>query len=79
MKIRTRIATAATAVIAAFATVLFGAPAFASEGERIDTLHEISSAGEPVSVIAISITGVIVLAVVLVLSTWVGNLFEKKA
>lgn len=78
MKIRTRIATASTAVIAALATVFIGVPAFASEGDRIDTLAEISSAGQPVSVIGISITAIIVLAIVLLVSTWAGNLFEKR-
>ena len=81
MKIRTRIATATAAVTAALATVFVGAPAFAAEGghgDRIDTLAEISSAGQPVDVVATSITAIIVLAVVLLVSTVVGNLFEKK-
>lgn len=76
MKIRTRIATAVTV---ALATVFIGAPAFASEeGERIDTLAEFSSAGQPLDVVAISIVGIILLAVVLLGSTAIGNLFEKK-
>lgn len=76
MKIRTRIATAVTL---ALTTVFVGAPAFASEGgEKIDTLAEFSSAGQPVNVVAISIVGVILLGFVLLVSTAVGNLFEKK-
>lgn len=76
MKIRTRIATAVTVAIA---SVFVGAPAFAAEGvERIDTLAEFSSAGQPVDVVAISIVGVVLLGVVLIGSTLVGNLFEKK-
>lgn len=76
MKIRTRIATAVTV---ALASVFVGAPAFASEGvERIDTLAEFSSAGQPVDVVAISIVGVVLLGVVLIGSTLLGNLFEKK-
>ena len=75
MKIRTRIATALTA---ALAMVFIGTPAFAAEGERIDTLAPFSSAGQPVDVVAISIVGIVLLAVVLLLSTGIGNLLEKK-
>ena len=76
MKIRTRIATAVTV---ALATVLVSAPAFASEGvEKIDTHAQFSSAGQPVDVIAISIVGVVLLGVILLLSTLVGNLFAKN-
>lgn len=75
MKIRTRIATALTA---ALAMVFIGTPAFAADVEKIDTLAEFSSAGQPVDVVAISIVGIVLLAVVLVTSTLVGNLFNKK-
>ena len=76
MKIRTRIAIAVTV---ALATVLVGAPAFASEGvEKVDTLAQFSSAGQPVDVVAISIVGVVLLGIVLITSTLLGNLFEKN-
>lgn len=76
MKIRTRIATAASV---ALATVLVSAPAFASEGvEKVDTHAPFSAAGQPVDVIAISIVGVVLLGVILLGSTLVGNLFEKN-
>lgn len=75
VKIRTRITAAVTV---ALATVFIGAPAFASEGEKIDTLAPFSAAGQPLDVVAISIVGLVLLAVVLVLSTLIGNLFEKK-
>lgn len=75
MKIRTRIATAASVAIA---TVLVSAPAFASEGvEKVDTHAPFSSAGQPVDIIAISIVGVVLLGIVLLSSTLLGNLFEK--
>lgn len=70
MKTRTRLAVAFTAVVA---TMFTAAPAFASEG-----VSEFSSAGQPVDVVAISIVGLVLLAFVLVGSTLIGNLFEKK-
>lgn len=77
MKIFTRIATAITAVLV---SLFVASPAFASEeGERIDTLAEFSSAGQPVDMVAILITGAVLLAIVLLLSQLVGNLFEKSA
>ncbi|GAA2845900.1 hypothetical protein FB468_0046 [Leucobacter komagatae] len=76
MKIRTRIATAASV---ALATVLVSAPAFASEGvEKVDTHAPFSAAGQPVDVVAISIVGIVLLGVILLTSTLVGNLFEKS-
>lgn len=75
MKIRTRITAAVTV---AFATVFIAAPAFASEGAKVDTLAPFSSAGQPVDVVAISVVILVLLAVVLLLSTLIGNLFEKK-
>ena len=74
MKIRTRIATAVTV---ALASVFLAAPAFASGGGDT-TSSELSSAGHPLDVVAISIVGVVLLLVVLVGSTLIGNLFVKK-
>ncbi|MBK0420988.1 hypothetical protein JD292_02680 [Leucobacter sp. CSA2] len=74
MKFRTRIAAAA---VAATVSLFVATPAFASGGGD-DTHSMFSSAGQPVDVVAISITGVIILAVVLIGSTLIGNLFEKK-
>lgn len=74
MKIRTRIATAVTV---ALASVFVAAPAFAHDG--VDhSVNPFSAAGQPVDVVAISIVGVVLLLVVLVGSTLIGNLFEKK-
>lgn len=75
MKIRTRITAAVTV---ALATVFIGAPAFASGGGSLDTLAEFSSAGQPVDIVASSIVVLVLLAVVLLLATLIGNLFEKK-
>lgn len=74
MKIRTRIT---TAVAVALATVFVATPAFAHEGhDHGETM--LSAVGQPVDVVAISILGVILLAVVLIGSTLAGNLFNKK-
>lgn len=76
MKIRTRIATAATV---ALSTVLVSAPAFASEGvEKIDTHAPFSAAGQPVDAVATSIVGIVLLAVVMLTSTLIGNQFAKN-
>lgn len=75
MKIRTRIATAVTV---ALASVFVAAPAFASPGLQDNSDSMFMSVGQPVDVVAISIVGVILLAVVLIGSTLAGNLFEKK-
>lgn len=75
MKIFTRIA---TAVVAAIASLFVAAPAFASEGEKFNPADQFSTAGQPVEVVPILITGVIILAVVLLLAQLVGNLFEKQ-
>lgn len=74
MKTRTRLAVAFTAVVASLFTA---APAFAHEGV-VEHVNEFSSAGQPVDVVAISIVGLVLLAFVLVSSTLIGNLFEKK-
>ncbi|MBC9943377.1 hypothetical protein ICL81_02375 [Leucobacter sp. cx-328] len=76
MKIFTRIATAVTAAIA---SVFIAAPAFAStEGEKIDFHAMYSTAGNAHNMVAISIVMLVLLAVVLLASTGLGNLFEKK-
>ncbi|MFT4232347.1 MAG: hypothetical protein QM606_06185 [Leucobacter sp.] len=72
MKIRTRIATAVTV---ALASVFVAAPAFAHDGHDEESMF--STAGHPLDIVAISIVGVVLLAVVLIGSTAVGNLFEK--
>lgn len=75
MKIRTRIA---TAVFLGIASVFGAMPAIASEGERHNPADAFSTAGEPVQVLAISIFGAVLLAIVLITSTALGSLFEKK-
>lgn len=72
MKIRTRIAAAVTV---ALASVFVAAPAFAHDGHEHSMF---SSAGQPVDVVAVSIVGVILLAVALIGGTLVGNLFNKN-
>ncbi|MBL3686695.1 hypothetical protein D3248_06980 [Leucobacter zeae] len=74
MKIRTRIATAITVVLAS----LFVATPALAHGDEDHGASMFSSAGNPVDIVAISIVGVILLAVVLIGSTLIGNLFEKK-
>lgn len=76
MKIRTRIAAAVTV---ALASVFIASPAFAEEGNAIeDPARQFSTAGQPLDWVAISIVGVVLLAIVLIGSTSIGNLFEKK-
>lgn len=76
MKIIARIA---TAVVAAIASVLVAAPAFAHEDvEKFNPADQFSLAGEPLQVGAILICGIILLAIVLILAQLIGNLFEKK-
>lgn len=76
MKIFTRIAAAITA---AFVSFFVATPAFAHESvEKFDPTEQFSAAGQPVDVVAILIVGAIVLAVILLLSQLVGNLFEKS-
>lgn len=76
------IARIATAVTAAIVSVFVAAPAFAHEGhegvEKHNPADAFSTAGDPVQVGAILIVGVVLLAIVLLLSTWVGSLFDKK-
>lgn len=74
MKIRTRIAAVVSVVLAA---LFVGTPALAHDGETHESVF--SSVGDPVNAIAIAVVGLILLVVVLLLSTWVGNLFEKDS
>lgn len=76
MKIFTRIATAITAAVV---SLFIAAPAFASEGaEKYNPADEFSATGQPVDVVAILIVGAVLLAIVLLLSQLIGNLFEKS-
>ena len=74
MKIRTRIATAVTV---ALASVFVGAPAFAHDGHDHGA-SMFDRSNDPFSYVAIAVLTVILLAIVLLLSTWVGNMFEKN-
>ena len=74
MKILTRIATAITA---ALVSLFIATPALAHGGEEHG--DSFSSAGQPVDVVAILIVGAVLLAIVLLLSQLIGNLFEKSA
>lgn len=80
MKTIARIAATASAALAAVLSVFVAAPAFASEegGQKIDPLAEFSSAGDPVQVGPILIVGFVLLAIVLLTSLAIGNLFEKE-
>ena len=50
----------------------------AQGGEKFDPAAEFSAAGQPVDMVAILIVGAVLLAVVLIVSQLVGNLFEKS-
>lgn len=65
-------------VVAAFVSLLVAAPALAATGhdEKVNFAEEFSSAGQPVNVVAILITGAVLLIIVLALSTWLGNMFK---
>lgn len=76
MKIFTRIAAVITTALVSF---FVATPALASEGgEKFDPTAEFSAAGQPVDMVAILIVGAVLLALVLVTSQLVGNLFEKS-
>ncbi len=79
MKTLSRLATTVTAALtAAFLTLFVAAPAMASEEiEKYNPADEFSTVGQPLDVVAILVTGAIVLVIVLVLAQLVGNLFEK--
>lgn len=68
----------AAALSLTFISLFAASPAFASEGEKIDTLAQYSHSGDPFDIVAIAITAVVLLAIVLIGSTLIGNLFEKK-
>lgn len=70
------IAKTVTAIIAAVASIFVAAPAFAEEPHV--GISQYSTAGGPADIVAITIVMVVLLVVILALSTWVGNLFEKK-
>ncbi len=76
MKIFTRLA---AAVSAALVSLFVVSPAFASEGEKVDYTEPFSSAGEPVNVAGILITGAVLLVVVLVLATLISNSIKSSA
>ncbi len=72
------IARISIAVTAALASVFVAAPAFAHDGEAHDPATVFSTAGDPLQVGAILIVGIVLLALVLILSQWIGSAFEKK-
>lgn len=76
VKIRTRIATAIAALTAGIASLFIATPALAHEGHH--HVSPYSSAGTPVDAVAVAIVMLVLLAIVLIGSTLVGNLFEKK-
>ncbi len=76
MKTFTRIAATITAALVSF---FVATPAFAHESvEKFNPADEFSAAGQPVDTVAILIVGAVLLAVVLLTSQLVGNLFEKS-
>lgn len=77
MKIFTRIAAVITTALVSF---FVATPALASEGGEAHggAAAEFSAAGQPVDMVAILIVGAVLLAVVLITSQLVGNLFEKS-
>ena len=76
MKTFTRIAAVITTALVSF---FVATPALASKGgEKFDPAAEFSAAGQPVDMVAILIVGAVLLAVVLIVSQLVGNLFEKS-
>ena len=79
MKTFSRLATTVTAALtAAFLTLFVAAPAMANEElEKYNPADEFSTAGQPLDVVAILVTGAILLVIVLVLAQLIGNLFEK--
>lgn len=77
MKTRTRISALAAAVVASVMSIFVAAPAFATGNGSGDST-QFSTAGQPVDVVAISIVGLVLLAVILIGSTLLGNLFERN-
>lgn len=77
MKFFTR---AVTAITVAVVSLFVAAPAFAHEEvERFNPADQFSAAGEPVNVVAILITGAIVLLIVLLATALISNLFKPAA
>lgn len=74
MNIFSRIAAVVTAAVI---SLVFATPALAASGEeKIDFAAEFSSAGQPVNVVAILITGAVILVIVLLLAGWISNMFK---
>lgn len=79
MKTITRIATAA---VAALVSVFIAAPAFAAEEHghgELGAAQEFSTAGDPLQIGAIIIVGIVLLAIIVIVSTAAGSLFDKKS
>lgn len=74
------IARLSAAVIAVFVSLFIASPAFANAGgaDRVDMTEQFSTAGQPLQVGAILIVGFVLLALVLIFSTLISNLFEKQ-
>lgn len=67
----------AAIVTAAVISLVFATPALAETGEeKVDFAAEFSSAGQPVNVVAILITGAVLLVIVLALAGWISNAFK---
>ena len=63
---------------AVFASVFVASPAFAATEEKINYEQLYSTAGQPPNYVAMAIVMVILLAIVLLGATWIGNMFEKE-
>lgn len=72
MKLSTRAKALTSAVAAAVMTMFVAAPAFA-HGDAENAI-----AGTPVDTGAILIVGLVLLAIVLLLATWFGNMLGKR-
>lgn len=74
------IARLSAAVVAVVVSLFVASPAFANSGgaDRVDMTDQFSTAGQPLQVGAILIVGFVLLALVLIFSTLIGNAFEKK-
>lgn len=72
MTLRSRANTFIGTLVAAVVGFFSAAPAFASE--TVETTSESS----PVDVVAILVTGAVILAIVLVISIWVSGMLGKR-
>lgn len=90
MALRTRVTTFLAAVSAAVLSLFSATAAYASGGHgedvhghgaahSLDTLAPFSTAGEPLNITAILITGGVLLVIILGLSTLISKAFVKKA